>query len=144
VLPALIHKMHAAKSRGLDRVEIWGTGKPRREFLFSDDMADACAMMMNLPDDAFDDLLRGPNGFPLVNIGSGEDQTIAELARTVASVVGFGGALKYDAAKPDGTPRKLLDAGRLRDLGWTARVDLKSGIASAYRDFLAREGAFRK
>jgi GDP-L-fucose synthase len=144
VLPALIHKMHAAKSGGLDRVEIWGTGKPRREFLFSDDMADACAMMMNLPDDPFDDLLRGPNGFPLVNIGCGEDQTIAELARIVASVVGFGGALKYDAAKPDGTPRKLLDAGRLRDLGWTARVDLKSGIASAYRDFLAREGAFRK
>jgi GDP-L-fucose synthase len=144
VLPALIHKMHAAKSRGLDRVEIWGTGKPRREFLFSDDMADACAMMMNLPDDAFDDLLRGPNGFPLVNIGCGEDQTIADLARTVASVVGFGGALKYDTTKPDGTPRKLLDTGRLRDLGWTASVDLQSGIASAYRDFLAREGAFRK
>jgi len=144
VLPALIHKMHAAKSRGLDRVEIWGTGRPRREFLFSDDMADACAMMMNLPDHAFDDLLHGPNGFPLVNIGCGEDQTIADLARTVASVVGFGGALKYDAAKPDGTPRKLLDAGRLRDLGWRARADLKSGVASAYRDFLAREGAFRK
>jgi GDP-L-fucose synthase len=100
--------------------------------------------MMNLPDDAFDDLLRGPNGFPLVNIGCGEDQTIAGLARTVASVVGFGGALKYDATKPDGMPRKLLDTGRLRDLGWTARVDLQSGIASAYRDFLAREGAFRK
>jgi len=144
VLPALIHKMHAAKSRGLDRVEIWGTGRPRREFLFSDDMADACAMMMNLPDDAFDDLLRGPDGFPLVNIGCGEDQTIADLARTVASVVGFGGALKYDAAKPDGTPRKLLDTGRLRDLGWKARVDLKSGVAAAYRDFLAREGALRK
>ena len=144
VLPALIHKMHAAKSRGLDRVEIWGTGRPRREFLFSDDMADACAMMMNLPDHAFDDLLHGPNGFPLVNIGCGEDQTIADLARTVASVVGFGGALEYDAAKPDGTPRKLLDAGRLRDLGWKARIDLKSGVASAYRDFLAREGAFRK
>src|SRR6266853_6507769 len=78
VLPALIHKMHAAKSRGLDRVEIWGTGRPRREFLFSDDMADACAMMINLQDGAFDDLLHGPNGFPLVNIGCGEDQTIAE------------------------------------------------------------------
>src|SRR6266850_2438206 len=144
VLPALIHKMHAAKSRGFDRVEIWGTGKPRREFLYSDDMADACAMMMNLPDDAFDDLLHGPNGFPLVNIGCGEDQTIADLARTVASVVGFGGALKYDATRPDGTPRKLLDASRLRNLGWRASVDLQSGVASAYRDFLAREGAFRK
>src|SRR5258706_1848081 len=144
VLPALIHKMHAAKSRGLDRVEIWGTGRPRREFLFSDDMADACAMMMNLPDDTFDGLLRGPNGFPLVNIGCGEDSTLAGLPPTRASVAGFGGALEYDAAKPDGTPRKLLDTGRLRDLGWKARGDLKSGVAAAYRDFLAREGAFRK
>src|SRR5258706_1181725 len=90
VLPALIHKMHAAKSRGLDRVEIWGTGKPRREILFSDDMAGPCAMMMNLPDAAFDGLLHGPHRMPLVHIGCRGDQTIADLARTAAAGVGAG------------------------------------------------------
>ena len=141
VLPALIRKMHEAKTRGIDRVVIWGTGSPRREFLHSDDMADACVMMMNLQEGAFRDLLQGPNGFPLMNIGCGEDQTVADLARTVASVVGFRGALEFDASKPDGTPRKLLDVSRLRRLGWSPRVDLKSGIAAAYKDYLAREGA---
>jgi GDP-L-fucose synthase len=141
VLPALIRKTHEAKTRGVDRVVIWGTGSPRREFLHSDDMADACVMMMNLQEDAFRDLLQGPNGFPLINIGCGEDQTVADLARTVASVVGFRGALEFDASKPDGTPRKLLDVSRLRRLGWSPRVDLKSGIAAAYKDYLAREGA---
>ena len=144
VLPALIRKMHEAKTRGLDRVTIWGTGSPRREFLHSDDMADACVMMMSLPEEGFRDLLQGPNGFPLVNIGCGEDQTIADLARTVASAVGFRGALEFDKSKPDGTPRKLLDAGRIRKLGWAPRIDLKSGIAAAYEDFLHREGTFRK
>jgi GDP-L-fucose synthase len=128
------------KAGGLDRVVIWGTGKPRREFLYSDDMADACVMMMNLPDAAFDELLRGPNDFPLVNVGCGEDQTIEEHARSVASVVGFRGALEFDTSKPDGTPRKLLDVGRLKRLGWSPRVDLRTGIAAAYKDFLAREG----
>src|SRR6266540_2344261 len=139
VLPALIRKMHEAKAGGLDRAVIWGTGSPRREFLHSDDMADACVMMMSLPDEAFDAVLRGPNDFPLVNVGCGEDQTIAELARAVAAVVGFRGALEFDASKPDGTPRKLLDAGRLRKLGWSPRIGLKDGIAAAYKDFLARE-----
>jgi GDP-L-fucose synthase len=139
VLPALIRKMHEAKVRGLERVSIWGTGKPRREFLYSDDMADACVMLMNLPDDRFDQILRGPNDFPLINVGSGEDQTIAELARLVASVVGFRGALEFDASKPDGTPRKLLDVGRLKALGWSPRVGLAAGIAAAYKDFLARK-----
>jgi len=139
VLPALIRKMHEAKTRGFDRVVIWGTGSPRREFLYSDDMADACVMMMNLPEDAFRDLLQGPNGFPLVNIGCGEDQTVADLARTVASVLGFRGALEFDTRKPDGTPRKLLDVSRLRRLGWTPRIDLESGIASAYEDFLGNQ-----
>src|SRR5437899_10057869 len=131
VLPALIRKMHEAKTRGFDRVVIWGTGSPRREFLYSDDMADACVMMMNLPEDAFRDLLQGPNGFPLVNIGCGEDQTVADLARTVASVLGFRGALEFDTRKPDGTPRKLLDVSRLRRLGWTPRLDPERVIASA-------------
>jgi len=140
VLPALLRKMHEGKLRGLERVTIWGTGSPRREFLYSDDMADACVMLMNLPDEKFDEVLRGPNDFPLINIGCGEDQTIAELARTMAAIVGFRGALEFDTSKPDGTPRKLLDVGRLRQLGWSPRVDLKAGIAAAYQDFLARQG----
>jgi len=144
VLPALIRKMHEAKVRESDRVVIWGTGKPRREFLHSDDMADACVALIKLPDDKFDEVLRGPNGFPLINIGCGEDQTIAELARTVASVVGFRGALEFDTAKPDGTPRKLLDVGRLRRLGWSPRIDLSTGIAAAYKDFLAHDGGTKK
>jgi len=139
VLPALIRKMHEAKAGGLDRVVIWGTGSPRREFLHSDDMADACVMMMNLPDGAFDGILRGPNDFPLINVGCGEDQTIIDLARVVASVVGFRGALEFDTSKPDGTPRKLLDVGRLRGLGWSPRVDLRTGIAAACADYPARE-----
>jgi GDP-L-fucose synthase len=144
VLPALIRKMHEAKAGGHDRVSVWGTGSPRREFLCSDDMADACAMLMNLPDEQFDRVLRGPNDFPLINIGCGEDQTIAELARVVASVVGFRGALEFDTSKPDGTPRKLLDSGRLKRLGWAPRIGLEAGIAAAYKDFLARENGGRK
>jgi GDP-L-fucose synthase len=140
VLPALIRKMHEAKAGARDRVTIWGTGKPRREFLYSDDMADACVTLMKLPESEFDEVLRGPNEFPLINIGCGEDQTIAELARTVASVVGFRGALEFDTSKPDGTPRKLLDVGRLRRFGWSPRIGLQAGIAAAYKDFLARKG----
>jgi GDP-L-fucose synthase len=139
VLPALLRKTHEAKARQLDRVTIWGTGQPRREFLYSDDMADACVMLMNLPEERFDDVLRGPNDFPLINVGSGEDQTIAELAHAVASAVGFRGRLEFDTSKPDGTPRKLLDVGRLKRLGWSARVSLEGGIAAAYQDFLGRE-----
>jgi GDP-L-fucose synthase len=139
VLPALVRKMHEAKASGRGSVVVWGTGRPRREFLHSDDMADACVMLMKLPDERFDEILRGPGDFPLINIGCGEDQTIAELARTVASVVGFRGTLEFDSSKPDGTPRKLLDVGRLQALGWSPRVGLEAGIAGAYEDFLARE-----
>ncbi|MGB5080123.1 MAG: GDP-L-fucose synthase [Burkholderiales bacterium] len=141
VLPALMRKMHEAKLRGQDRVVVWGTGSPRREFLHSDDMADACVMLMDLPEEAFSEVLRGPNAFPLINIGCGEDQTIAELARAMAAIVGFRGTLEFDAGKPDGTPRKLLDVTRLKKLGWSPKIDLKTGIAAAYRDYLAREGA---
>jgi len=144
VLPALIRKTHEAKARGLERVTVWGTGKPRREFLHSDDMADACVMLMNLPERTFDEVLRGPGDFPLINIGCGEDQTIAELAHAIASVVGFRGAFDFDTGKPDGTPRKLLDVTRLKALGWSPRVGLAEGIAAAYKDFLAREGGARK
>lgn len=139
VLPALIRKMHEAKKRGADRVAIWGTGSPRREFVHSDDTADACVMLMNLPDEAFRDVLRSSSGFPLINIGGGQDRTISDLARIVASVVGFRGELEFDTTKPDGTPRKLLDASRLRKLGWSPRVPLESGIAAAYQDYLSRE-----
>jgi len=94
-------------------------------------------MMMNLPDDAFGELLQGADGLPLINVGCGQDQTVADLARAVAAIVGFRGALEFDRSKPDGTPRKLLDVSRLRKLGWSPRIDLKTGIAAAYRDYLA-------
>jgi len=130
VLPALIRKMHEAKLAGRGEVEIWGSGAPRREFLYSDDLADACVF-----------LLENASAAQLgefVNIGCGEDVTIRELASLVAKVVGFGGRLVYDASKPDGTPRKLLDIGRIRAMGWAPKVPLEQGIALAYRDFLAR------
>lgn len=139
VLPALIRKMHEAKERGDPEVIVWGTGTPRREFLHSDDMADACVMLMRLPDEAFDRLLESYP--PLINIGCGKDQTIRELAELVARTVGFAGELKFDASKPDGTPRKLLDIGRLSGLGWRPTVILEAGIAAAYRDFLTRAAA---
>jgi len=143
VLPALIRKMHEAKAAGVDRVTIWGTGSPRREFLYSDDMADACVMMMNLPDDAFGEILRGPNGLPL---------SISDAARTrpFRTWPARGKRCRLPAARSNSTrasrrtPRKLLDVSRLRKLGWAPRIDLKSGIAAAYEDFLHREGAFRK
>lgn len=136
VLPALIRKMHEAKQSGEKEIAVWGTGKPRREFLHSDDMADACVMLMSLPDDRFHALIdRYP---PLVNIGCGSDLTIRELAETVARVVGFRGTPRFDTSKPDGTPRKLLDIGRLHSLGWRPAMSLDEGIAAAYRDYLQR------
>jgi GDP-L-fucose synthase len=129
VLPALIRKAHEAKLRGDAEYVVWGSGTPMREFLYVDDLADACVHMM----------AQGYDG-PLVNIGTGQDVTIRELAETVMDVVGFTGRIVFDASKPDGTPRKLLDVGRLHALGWRHKVDLKQGIALAYRDFLTRFG----
>jgi GDP-L-fucose synthase len=129
VLPALIRKAHEAKLRGDAEYVVWGSGTPMREFLYVDDLADACVHMMT----------QGYDG-PLVNIGTGQDVTIRELAETVMDVVGFMGRIVFDASKPDGTPRKLLDVGRLHALGWRHKVDLKQGIALAYRDFLTRFG----
>ena len=127
VLPALIRKAHEARQRADSELVVWGSGKPKREFLYVDDLADACAFLME----------HGvTDGF--YNIGTGEDVTIRELAGTVMSVVGFSGSIVFDATKPDGTPRKLLDVSRLRDIGWQARTPLREGIALAYRDFLAR------
>ncbi len=125
VLPALIRRFHEAKEAGAESVTIWGSGKPKREFLFSDDLADACIFLMKTYD-----------GSEIVNIGSGQETTIAELALLVKKVVGFDGTIKYDTTKPDGTPRKLLDTSRLESLGWQAKTSLREGIAKAYRDFV--------
>jgi GDP-L-fucose synthase len=138
-IPALIRKMHEAKLRGDTEVVVWGTGTPRREFLFSDDMADACVYLMNLPDEKFFALLKEDIA-PLINVGCGEDQSIRELAELVKRVVGFGGELRFDTSKPDGTPRKLLDVGKLARLGWNVKTQLQDGIKLAYADYLRTAG----
>ena len=128
VLPALIRKAHEAKQRGDSELVVWGSGKPMREFLYVDDLADACVFLMER------DVTDG-----IYNVGTGQDVTIRELAETIMSVVGFDGRIVFDASKPDGTPRKLLDVGRLRDIGWQARTLLRESIALAYRDFMERQ-----
>lgn len=135
VLPALIRKMHEAKVRGDKEVTLWGTGSPRREFLTSDDMADASVHLMLLPEAQFAELLKEDEA-PLVNIGCGEDLTIRAVAEVVAKTVGFTGQLNFDASKPDGTPRKLLDVSRMTRLGWKARTSLSEGLVVAYAAFL--------
>ncbi len=127
VLPALIRKTAEAKAAGAKEIVVWGTGTPRRELLYSDDLAEACCFLMNLDDQRFGSLLV-EDAPPLVNIGTGEDVTIRELAETVARVVGFDGKLVFDTTKPDGTPRKLLDVSRLHSLGWHHTTDLEQGI----------------
>lgn len=122
VLPAMLRKFHTAKVTGAPSVPLWGTGSARREFLHVDDMADACVFLM--------ERYSGPD---IVNIGTGEDVTIRELAETVGRIVGYEGALAWDATKPDGTPRKLLDVSRLHGLGWRHRIGLEEGIAQVYR-----------
>ena len=139
VLPALMRKAHEAKVRGEAQLTVWGTGTPRREFLYSEDMADACILLMQLPDAKFDALINPPGTNmqpPLINIGCGNDLTVRELAETIARVVGFEGQLKFDASKPDGTPRKLLDVSRMEKLGWRPKVSLADGVALAYKDYL--------
>jgi GDP-L-fucose synthase len=124
VLPALIRKAHEAKIRGDKELVVWGSGKPMREFLYVDDMADACVFLME-------------NGVAdgLFNVGTGEDVTIRELAQTVMNVVGFKGGIVFNTSKPDGTPRKLLNVDRMHALGWQAKTELRAGIAKAYKDF---------
>jgi GDP-L-fucose synthase len=145
VIPALLRKFHEAKLAGAPTVTVWGTGTPRREFLFSDDMADACVYLMNLPDDRYSALLgsdetaTGRFEPPLVNIGVGEDVTIAELAALVAKVVGYAGKIVYDTSKPDGTPRKLMDVGLMSAAGWRAGTGLEAGLAVAYAEFAAMQ-----
>jgi GDP-L-fucose synthase len=126
VVAALIRRFHEAKMSGASNVEVWGTGTPRREFLYVDDMADACVHLMKSYSDE-----------ELVNIGTGEDITIAEFARVVAATVGYSGGISFDPSRPDGTPRKLLDVSRLTQLGWRARTSLQDGIKLAYRAYLS-------
>jgi GDP-L-fucose synthase len=133
VLPALIRKFHEAKEQGAGEVVVWGTGTPRRELLHVDDLADASLFLM-----------RHYDGEEIINVGVGQDVTIAELARLVGEVVGYSGMIVFDATKPDGTPRKLLDVSRLDALGWRAKVSLRDGIVSTYQWYLANQGRFRR
>ena len=128
VVPALIAKTHAAKESGAAEVEIWGTGKPRREFLYVDDLADALVFLM-----------RNHSGPEHVNVGTGADVTIRELAELIKKVVGFEGGFRFDSSKPDGTPRKLLDVSKLARLGWLARTPLEEGLSLSYRWFLEHQ-----
>ena len=143
VIPALLRKFQEAKQRGDAAVTVWGSGTPRREFLYVDDMAAACAHLMELPDSRFNGLLgsdetaTGRFEPPVINIGAGHDITIRELALLIQRTVGYEGVLKFDTSKPDGTPRKLLDVERLRGLGWTASTPLEQGLKTAYAEFRA-------
>ncbi len=130
VLPALIRKFHEAKVNNSPTVNIWGSGKPLREFMFADDLADACIFLME-----------NYNDLQFVNIGVGEDISIRELAELIKEVVGFQGDLEFDSSKPDGTPRKLMDVSKLTSLGWKAKTNLKEGIKLAYDDFLKKQEA---
>ena len=143
VIPALLRKFHEAKQHGEPTVTVWGTGTPRREFLYSDDMADACVFLMNLDAERYGALLGSDESVsgrfepPLVNIGVGQDVTIAELAALVKQVVGYRGDIVYDSGKPDGTPRKLMDVGVINSKGWMASTRLDRGLAAAYAEFKA-------
>jgi GDP-L-fucose synthase len=132
VLPALIRKMHEAKLRGDKEVVVWGTGTPRREFLHSDDLAEAVVHLMNLPEGPARELFTDPVRPPLVNVGSGTDATIREMAEMIKDVVGFDGKLTFDSSKPDGTPKKLLDVTRLQRLGWCRTIPLRDGLRMTY------------
>jgi GDP-L-fucose synthase len=129
VVAALIRRFHEAKTAGISNVVVWGTGTPRREFLYVDDMADACIHLMKTYSDQ-----------ELVNVGTGHDITIAEFARLVAATIGYSGGISFDTSKPDGTPRKLLDVDRLTGLGWRARTSLIDGIKLTYRAYLTQSG----
>jgi GDP-L-fucose synthase len=142
VIPALIRKFHHAKTHGQATVEVWGSGTPRREFLHVHDMADACIFVMGLDADTY-----RANTEPMcshINVGSGQDLTIRELAETVKAVTGYPGEIRFDTGKPDGTPRKLLDVTRLRRMGWQARIPLAEGLSETYHWFLANQGELRQ
>lgn len=141
VIPALMRRFHEAKLQNVEKVVVWGSGKPMREFLHVDDMAAASVYVMELDDEVY-----RKNTEPMlshINVGTGIDCTIQKLAQTMARVVEFEGRIEFDASKPDGTPRKLMDVSRLRDLGWYYRIDLEQGLRKTYKWFLESEGQFR-
>jgi GDP-L-fucose synthase len=133
VLPALIRKVHEAKQAGAKNIAVWGSGNPRREFLHTDDLADACVFLLEHYDQP-----------DLINVGCGEDVTIRELAETVCNVLGFEGTLEFDPTKPDGTPRKLLDIQKIKSLGWSPKIPLREGIADAYDWFIKNQSTARQ
>lgn len=135
VLPALIRKMHEAKAANADEVVVWGTGTPMREFLYSDDMADACLHLLEQPEAQLESLFSEVRP-PLVNVGCGVDLTIRELAELIRKIVGFSGKLVFDTSKPDGTMRKLLDVNKMTQLGWQASTSMRDGITMAYQTYL--------
>ena len=134
VVPALIRRFHEAKIKNLSEVVVWGTGSPRREFLYVDDMAEASLLVHNIDEHIFQQNVKPMLSH--VNVGIGVDLTVRDLAETIKNVVGFGGKLRFDGSKPDGTPRKLLDVSLLNNLGYTALTDLKTGLSLTYSDFL--------
>jgi GDP-L-fucose synthase len=136
VIPALIRRFHEAKLANAPSVAIWGTGTPRREFLYVDDMAAASVHVMQLPKAAYDQHTTPMQSH--INVGSGSDVTIAQVAQAIAQTVGYGGNIEFDASKPDGAPRKWMDSSRLNALGWRAQVDLDAGLAAAYQDFVSK------
>jgi GDP-L-fucose synthase len=135
VLPALIRKIHEAKQAGSKQVVLWGSGTPRREFLHADDLARGVVFLAKLDDARYAELTQ-PGKCPVINVGTGEDLTIRELADMIAEVIGYTGEFVHDRSKPDGTPRKVMDVSRIRNLGWTPKTTLRAGLASAYKDFL--------
>ena len=142
VIPALLRRFHDAKINGDFKVVAWGTGKPMREFLHVDDMAAACIYVMNLDQVTYETNTQAMLSH--INVGTGVDCTIRELVETIAKVVGFKGEIEFDATKPDGAPRKLMDVSRLSALGWSAKISLEQGLARTYEWFLANQDSFRK
>jgi GDP-L-fucose synthase len=138
VIPALLRRFHEAKIKGTEKVVIWGTGTPRREFLYVDDMADACVHVMHLDRPVYES--NTESQLSHINVGAGKDVTIAELAELIGRVVGYEGKIEFDASKPDGTPRKLMDSSRLRALGWSPKVQLLEGMIETYAQFEATAG----
>jgi GDP-L-fucose synthase len=136
VIPALLRRFHQAKCNGDAEVTIWGSGKAMREFMYVDDMADASVQIMQLPKESYEQHTTPMQSH--INVGTGEDTTIADLARLIGDIVGFRGRIVFDTTKPDGTPRKLLDVSKLKALGWTAQTGLAQGLAHAYDDYVAR------
>ena len=135
VLPALMRKIHESKQKGESEVAVWGTGRPKREFLYSDDMADACLYLLEQTESQLSELFNDDYP-PLVNIGCGEDLTIRELAEVIAEIVGYRGKFVFDSSKPDGTMQKLMDVARLKSLGWVASTELRDGVRMAYQFYL--------